>query len=407
MSVRVDHRFSNNQSFYARLLYSDGDGRHAGSHGDAAPRARDAAADELGPQPPVDLRHQRRQRAEGRLQPAAATTPWRSDRPATTRRRSRSPGTVTSQSIDARGTTGIARSGLLVRATSNASTNGQAYNPRSISLSDALTMTRGAHTFKFGGEYRNIESQFQFLGSTEITYNGINEFIDNRPAQVAVALESPVFTPQQYYADRLRAGHLARHQPADARARPALRLLLRRQGEGRAGASRSSSRRTPSAPTRDNFYNPDKNNFAPRLSAVYQLTPKTALRAGYGHFYGPGQFEDRIQPIENFIERRRVQSTDVPATALAYPVDPARLPQPALGPRLHARAAGRVQHPVRRQRSQELPGAINLTVGYTGSKGRDMFLRGVANTFDNTTRLRQCRRSARSTTRRRAASTAW
>ncbi len=36
-------------------------------------------------------------------------------------------GTVTSQSIDARGTTGIARSGLLVRATSNASTNGQLY----------------------------------------------------------------------------------------------------------------------------------------------------------------------------------------------------------------------------------------------------------------------------------------
>ena len=89
-------------------------------------------------------------------------------------------GTVTSQSIDARGTTGIARSGLLVRATSNASTNGQAYDPRSISLSDAVTITRGAHTFKFGGEYRNIASKFQFLGSTEITYNSINDFIDNR-----------------------------------------------------------------------------------------------------------------------------------------------------------------------------------------------------------------------------------
>ena len=55
------------------------------------------------------------------------------------------------------------------------------------------------------------------------------------------------------------------------------------------------------------FYNPDKNNFAPRLSAVYQLNDKTAIRAGFGIFYGPGQFEDRIQPIENFIDRRRVQ----------------------------------------------------------------------------------------------------
>ncbi len=33
--------------------------------------------------------------------------------------------------------------------------------------------------------------------------------------------------------------------------------------------------------------------------------------------------------------------------------------------------------------------ALNLSVGYTGSRGKDMFLRGVANTFDNTTRQRQ------------------
>ena len=58
----------------------------------------------------------------------------------------------------------------------------------------------------------------------------------------------------------------------------------------------------------DNFYNPDKNNFSPRLSATYAIDPKTALRAGFGLFYGPGQFEDRIQPIENYIERRRVQA---------------------------------------------------------------------------------------------------
>ena len=30
---------------------------------------------------------------------------------------------------------------------------------------------------------------------------------------------------------------------------------------------------------------PDKNNFAPRLGLVYQITPKTVARAGYGRFY--------------------------------------------------------------------------------------------------------------------------
>ncbi len=39
--------------------------------------------------------------------------------------------------------------------------------------------------------------------------------------------------------------------------------------------------------------------------------------------------------------------------------------------------------------SRELPGAVNFTIGYTGSRGKDMFLRGVANTLDFNTRARQ------------------
>ena len=38
--------------------------------------------------------------------------------------------------------------------------------------------------------------------------------------------------------------------------------------------------------------------------------------------------------------------------------------------------------------SRELPGDINLTVGYTGSQGKDMFLRGVGNVLDPVTRVR-------------------
>ncbi len=100
----------------------------------------------------------------------------------------------------------------------------------------------------------------------------------------------------------------------------------------------------------DNFYDADKNNFAPRLSAAYQIDPKTVVRAGFGLFYGPGQFEDRIQPIENAIERRRVGAADVPNNGLAYPVPPSTAAQHALDPRLHAPPARRVQHAVRRER---------------------------------------------------------
>jgi outer membrane receptor protein involved in Fe transport len=384
-SFRVDHRFTNSQSLYARLLYSDG--RVDTPDRTVTPRRV------LATQNPMNfvVNHQSifgasvvNELKVGYNRPkydANAFGPSGYDPTQVSLS-----GTVTSQSIDARGTTGIARSGLLVRATSNASTNGQAYDPRSISLSDALTITRGGHTFKVGGEYRNIASKFEFLGSNEITFNSITDFIDNRPAQVAVALDSPFFTPQQYYAigfaqDTWRVN-----------SRLTLELGLRydfysvvkeKDNLSKPFFIEDNAFAANDAP----FYNADKNNFAPRLSAVYQVTPKTALRAGYGHFYGPGQFEDRIQPIENYIERRRVQSADVPV--LAYPVDPS-LYRNLLSVRgyTHDRPDEyNVQYGVSIE--QELFSALNLTVGYTGSRGKDMFLRGVANTFDNTTRVRE------------------
>jgi Carboxypeptidase regulatory-like domain/TonB dependent receptor-like, beta-barrel len=384
-SFRLDHRFNNSQLFYARLLYSDGEVD--------TPDRTVTPRRVLATQQPLNLvfNHQSilgtsfiNELKLGFNRPkydAIAFGPSGYDPTQVSLS-----GTVTSQSIDARGTTGIARSGLLVRATSNASTNGQAYDPRSISLSDNVTMTRGPHTFKAGGEYRNIASKFQFLGSTEITYNGINEFIDNRPAQVAVALDSPFFTPRQYY--------LIGFAQDTWRVSNRLTLELGVRYDFYSAVKEKDDLSKPFfieennfAENGANFYNPDKNNFAPRLSAVFQLNEKTAIRAGYGHFYGPGQFEDRIQPIENYIERRRVTSTDV--ATLAYPVDPS-VYRNLLSIRgyTHDRPDEyNIQYGASVER--ELPTGINLSVGYTGSRGKDMFLRGVANTFDNTTRVRQ------------------
>ncbi len=138
----------------------------------------------------------------------------------------------------------------------------------------------------------------------------------------------------------------------------------------------------------DGFYDADKNNFSPRLSAAYQLNDKTALRAGFGLFYGPGQFEDRIQPIENFITRSRVQASDVPNNGLQYPVPASQL-RDLLSIRGYTHNYPNeynVQYGA--SLSRELPGDLNLTVGYTGSQGKDMFLRGVGNVLDPVTRVR-------------------
>lgn len=296
-------------------------------------------------------------------------------------------GTFTSSSIDARGNTGIARSGLLIRASSASSTTGSLFDPRSISFSDALTWNAGRHTVKIGGEYRTIASKFQYLGSNEITYNSINDFIDNRPAQVAVSQDSPVFTPQQWYgigfaqdswrvSDRLtlelglRYDYYSVVKEKNNLAKP---FFIEENAFGN---------------VEDGFYNADKNNFSPRVSAAYQLNDKTALRAGFGLFYGPGQFEDRIQPIENYILRSRVQTADVANNGLAYPVATSQL-RDLLSIRGYTHDyPNEYNLQYGASVSRELPGDINLTVGYTGSQGRDMFLRGVGNILDPTTRTR-------------------
>lgn len=296
-------------------------------------------------------------------------------------------GTFTSSSIDARGNTGIARSGLLIRATSASSTTGSIFDPRSISFNNATTWTGGAHTVKFGGEYRTIASKFQFLGSTEITYNSINDFIDNRPNQVAVNQDSPVFTPQQWYA----IGFLQ----DSWRVNDKLTLELGLRYDYYSVVKEKDNLALPFfveenafGNVEDGFYDADKNNFSPRLSIAYQLNEKTALRGGFGLFYGPGQFEDRIQPIENYISRRRVQTSDVPNNGLAYPVAPSQLRDllSLRGYTRHYPNEYNMQYGV--SLSRELPGDVNFTVGYTGSQGRDMFLRGVGNVLDPVTRTR-------------------
>jgi hypothetical protein len=385
-SLRVDHHFSPNHSFYARYLVSDGE----------------VDTPDRTVTPRRVLAEQTPQNFVGTFQSVFGTmvnefkVGYNGPQTSAVAFSSASgydptgvslSGTFTSSSIDARGNTGIARSGLLIRATSASTTTGSVFDPMSLSFSDAMTWTRGAHTFKFGGEYRRIESDFQFLGSTEVSYNSINDFIDNRPASIAVNLDSPVFRPQQFYA----IGYLQDSWRFNDRL--TLELGLRydyysvvKEAEGRARPFFVEENNFGTDP--DSAYDADKNNFSPRLSAVYQLDPRTVLRAGFGMYYGPGQFEDRIQPMENFIERRRVQAADIPNNGLAYPVDPAQL-------RNLLSIRGYTHHYPNEYNAQygfsierELPGEINLTVGYTGSQGRDMFLRGVGNVLDFTTRVR-------------------
>ncbi|MSO35761.1 MAG: hypothetical protein EXQ50_01405 [Acidobacteria bacterium] len=386
-AFRVDHRFSNAQSVYVRYLFSKGDLDTPDRTATARRvRAKQNPRNLVGSFQSILGSSLINEFKVGVNKPQTSALAFGAT-PGYDPVGVSLSGTVTSSSVDARGTTGIARSGLLIRASSAASTIGSVFDPNSLSFTDSLTWTRGAHTVKLGGEYRRIDGTFQFLGSTEITYNSVNDFIDNRPAAVQVALDSPNFKPQQFYAigfaqDSWRATD-----------KLSLELGLRydyysvvKEAQGRAKPFFVED--NAFATDVNNFYNPDKNNFSPRLSAAYQINGKTVIRGGCGLFYGPGQFEDRIQPIENYIERRRAQTADVPNNGLAYPFTGINF-----GNLLSIRGYTH-ERPDEYNRqygvslSRELPGEINLTVGYTGSQGKDMFLRGVGNTLDPVTRTR-------------------
>lgn len=294
-------------------------------------------------------------------------------------------GAFTSSSIDARGTTGIARSGLLIRGSSATATMGSQFLPQSMSIAHTITHSGRAHTVKFGGEYRRLRGDFQYLGSTEISYNSITDFMANRVNSVAVSKDSPVFSPRQFYVIGFAQDTW---QPFS---RVSVEFGTRyefysvvREALNRAKPFFIEENAFGSDPTK--FYNPDYNNIAPRLSVSVQVSPTTVVRGGAGYFYGPGQFEDRIQPIENTIERLRVTASDVPF--LSYPFDLSQLRETNVIRGYTRNRPDEYSIQYGANLSRELPGAVNFTIGYVGSHGRDMFLRGVSNTLSQTSRLR-------------------
>ena len=128
-------------------------------------------------------------------------------------------------------------------------------------------------------------------------------------------------------------------------------------------------------------YKTNTDSLLPRVSFTY-APGKTVLRSGFGVFVGPGQTEDQIQPVES----DRVSST---ISSGAFPVDQNALianfvnnpNNRSYQPRAYANEYSipeRIyQYTFSVQR--ELPGNMSATAAYVGSQGRNLFLRSVAN----------------------------
>lgn len=305
---------------------------------------------------------------------------------------------------------GTAIPGGLVRANSATNGRGQPYTPYSLSFVDNLNWTRGLHNIKFGGEVRAIRLYTDRLGGTTYTYSNIAGFLSNTPQSIQflgdVSAPSSFnggatgqrFAKQEYY---------IAYAQDEWKLRPNLTLNYGLRYEYYTPLREDRNLQVlfditngTLRPPTEAAFKASKTNFGPRIALTWSPNldgagffggGRTVLRGGFGIYYGPGQTEDQIQPIES--DRISSTFTSNPifsgGPALAFPLDPAaataffvnnpntRSFQPRAYSPDYEIPEKVYQYSVSLQ--QELFYNMVLTTAYVGSQGRNLFLRSVAN----------------------------
>ncbi len=296
---------------------------------------------------------------------------------------------------------GVATPGGLIRANSAQNGRGQPYTPYSLSFVDNLNWTRGNHAFKFGGEIRPIRLYTDRQGGITYTYANINAFLGNTAQSVQylgdLSAPSPFFNNSTGQALAKQTYYIAYAQD-EWKVKPNLTLNYGLRYEYYTPLREAHNRQILfdiiTGQLRDPSQDPlhsSKNNFGPRVALTWSPSPsgdgffgggRTVLRGGFGIYYGPGQTEDQIQPIES----NRISST---LSNVSFPQDPNTIAAFFLNnpnnrqyqPRAYApeyTIPEKVyQYSVSVQ--QALPYKIVLTTAFVGSQGRNLFLRSIAN----------------------------
>src|SRR5689334_4010995 len=307
---------------------------------------------------------------------------------------------------------GTATPGGLVRANSATNGRGQPYTPYSLSFVDNLNWTNGNHNYKFGGELRLIRLYTDRQGGTTYTYSNLTSFLTNTPQSIQflgdVSAPSPFngratgqrYAKQEYY---------IAYGEDEWKIRPNVTLNYGLRYEYYTPLREDRNLQVlfditngTLRPPTESAFKSSTTNFGPRISMTWSPSPnghgffgggRTVLRGGFGIFYGPGQTEDQIQPIES----DRVSSTFTSnpifpgGPALAFPLDPnaaiAFFNNPAnvnirsYQPRAYAPDYEIPEKVYQYTFSfqQEVFHDTVLTAAYVGSQGRNLFLRSIAN----------------------------
>jgi len=260
-------------------------------------------------------------------------------------------------------------------------------NGKSFSVLDDIAILRGRHNLKFGGEVRRIFVGVGEGNTTTLTYNNRPNFQTNALERFEI-VDFPLVEGQRwwytaYAQDDIKLRH---NLTINAGLRYEYYSVVQEK-DNRAKVWRLSC--GGFCPQGTPWYNPDFNNFGPRVGVAWapeRFNDKTVIRGGFGRFYGPGQNDDVFAPIDNAGNRIGLERVQV--TNLTYPIEPFLALAATTGVNARAVDENRVDmyadhYSVSVQ--QALPLRMVTQVGYVGNQGRHMLDRNNINLIDPAT----------------------
>jgi Carboxypeptidase regulatory-like domain len=316
-------------------------------------------------------------------------------------------GSIVSAGVNGGAASAFTEPGGLTRQSSAANGRAQPIRPRSLSYIDNLSWSKGNHSFKFGGELRQINVDFDQLGGITYSYSNLLDFALNQNLTAAFigdlsaagdfrVLTNPITTISRPNSglSRGRQHYLIGYAQDEWRVRPNMVLSYGLRYEYYSVNKEKDNRAVVFDPVAGRLLPPDtpyyqssKGNFGPRLGLTWTpkfLGGKTVIRGGGGLYYGPGQYEDLIQPIESNVVRLNSTFAGGLTTGTAASLtNPSATATPgAFTPRAYDVNGYRVPERVGQYGisvQHELPSNTVLTVAYVGSQGRNLFLRSITN----------------------------
>lgn len=260
----------------------------------------------------------------------------------------------------------------------------------SYALLNDLAVTRGRHNLKIGGEIRRIHVNVGEGTPVTLSFSSRPNFLANR-------LES--FSIAPFPVQGARRWNYFGYIQDDMKLRPNLTFNLGLRYEYYSVVREAYGRGRVFdmacggfCPEGTAFYEPDRNNFAPRIGLAWaprRFNDRTVIRTGYGMFFGPGQNDDVMAAIDSTADRISLTRRDAPD--LRYPYQPF-IPL--------AQTIGATPRALQRDRrdlyslnyslsvQQQLPARFVMQVGYAGNQGHRLFSRTFTNVIDPALRRR-------------------